>query len=367
MEQAKILVINDGSSVFYGMAGLLESKGFRTKVTETAAEALGTLSACWFDLVIMKLYSGQTDRVALLPRIKELCPKAKLIIMSDQAILPVEAYEVAVDDYIIMPCSATQLWRQIFSCLESITDKPVISPPEERLNPVNRQALNRLGIMFHDIRGSLVAITAGLKLLIRKNNGNLAEESHKLLEVTFNKAKTLISMTEDFFNSYFSSGAYAEIEPEYFDIRKDIVDPILDELGDEILRNQITVINRLDFLPAHLGSVQGDRVALKTAFRNLFSNAVKHGGKGGTIRIDMEQQDSSWQLQIYNSGPPIPQKRRATLFSKPTLSAHRNNGDGKGLGLGLYLSREIIKSCGGDVLYKPGQDGSNFILTFPGG
>ena len=149
--------------------------------------------------------------------------------------------------------------------------------------------------------------------------------------------------------------------------RKDIVDPILDELWDEILRNQITVINQLDFLPAHLGSVQGDMVALKTAFRNLFSNAVKHGGKGGTIRIDMERQDSGWRLQIYNSGPPIPEKRRATLFSKPTLSAHSNNGDGKGLGLGLYLSREIIKSCGGDVLYKPGQDGSNFILTFPGG
>ena len=367
MEQAKILVINDGSSLFYGMAGLLESKGFRTKVTETAAEALGTLSACLFDLVIMKLHSGQTDRVALLPKIKELCPKAKLIIMSDQAALPVEAYEVAVDDYIIMPCSSAQLWRQIFSCLERITYKPVISPPEERLNPVNRQALNRLGIMFHDIRGSLVAITAGLKLLIRKNNGNLAEESHKILEETFNKANTLISMTEDFFNSYFSSGAYAEIEPKYFDIRKDIVDPILDELWDEILRNQITVINWLDFLPAHLGSVQGDRVALRTAFRNLFTNAVKHCGKGGTIKIDMEHQDSSWRLQIYNSGPPIPKKRRATLFSKPTLSAHRNNGDGKGLGLGLYLSRKIIKSCGGDVFYKPGQDGSNFVLTFPGG
>ena len=64
----------------------------------------------------------------------------------------------------------------------------------------------------------MVAITAGLKLLIRKNNGNLAEESHKLLEETFNKAKTLISITDDFFNSYFSSGAYAEIEPKYFDI-----------------------------------------------------------------------------------------------------------------------------------------------------
>lgn len=366
MEKAKILLINDGSSLYYGMAGLFESKGFRTKLTETVEKALGTLSACLFDLVIIKLHSGQTDRVALLPKIKELCPRAKLIIMSDQATLPVEAYEVEVDDYIIMPCSSVQLWRQIFSCLKSITDKAVMSPNEER-NSLNQQAVNRLGIMCHDIRGSLVSITAGLTLLMRRTKGSLGEDSDKLLEGTFNKAKTLISMTEDFFNSYFSSEAYSEIEPEYFDIRKDIVDPILNELGDELRRNQITVINRLDVLPAHPESVQGDRVALKTAFRNLVSNAVKHGGKGVTIRIDMENQGSSWQLQVYNSGPPITNKRRATLFSKPTLSAHSNNGEQEGLGLGLYLSREIIKNCGGDVLYKPEQDGSNFILTFSGG
>ena len=366
MEQAKILLINDGSSLYYGMAGLLESKGFGTKLTETVEEALGTLSASLFDLVIIKLHPGQTDRVALLPKIKELCPRAKLIIMSDQATLPIEAYEVAVDDYIIMPCSSAHLWRQIFSCLKSITDKPVISPNEER-NSLNQQAANRLGIMCHDIRGSMISITAGLKLLMRRTKGSLEEDSDKLLEETFNKAKTLISITEDFLNNYFASGAYSEIEPEYFDIRKDIVDPVLDELGEEVRRKQIEVINRLDFLPAHLKSVQGDRVALKSAFRNLLTNAVNHGTKGGTIRIDIENQGSSWQLQVYNSGPPIPNKTRATLFSKPALSARSNSGEKKGLGLGLYLSREIIKSCGGDVLYKSGQDGSNFILTFPGG
>ena len=55
----------------------------------------------------------------------------------------------------------------------------------------------------------MVSITAGLKLLMRRSQGSLGEDSDKLLEETFNKAKTLISITEDFFNSYFSSEAYA--------------------------------------------------------------------------------------------------------------------------------------------------------------
>jgi ActR/RegA family two-component response regulator len=233
MEKAKILVINDGSSLFYTIAGLLESKGFRTKVIETAEEAVETLSVCWFDVVIVKIQPGQTDRGALLPMVQELCPRAKLIIMSDQATLPMEAYKVAVEDYILMTCSGVQLWRQILSCLKSIPDNPVISPTEERLSSLHRQAFNRLKIMFHDIRGSMVAITADLNLLRRRSKGSFGEDSEKLLEETCNKAKTLISMMEDISTSYFAYGVDAEIEPEYLDIRKDIVQPILDELRNE--------------------------------------------------------------------------------------------------------------------------------------
>ena len=52
----------------------------------------------------------------------------------------------------------------------------------------------------------------------------------------------------------------------------------------------------------------------------------------------MEHQDSGWQLQIYNSGPTVPKNTSASLLPKPTFSAHCNNGEEKGLGLGLYLS-----------------------------
>ncbi len=108
-------------------------------------------------------------------------------------------------------------------------------------------------------------------------------------------------------------------------------------------------------------------MALKSAFRNLLTNAINHGGEGCTINIGMENEDSNYQLQVCNSGPAISPKCRATLFSKPTLSANHNQREGKGLGLGLYLSREIIRNCGGDVHYTPSQEGSNFILTFPAG
>ena len=120
MEQPKILLINDGSTILYTMAGLLESKGLTARLTDTAEEALERLSAGFFHLVIIKLHMVQIDRLALLHMVTELCPRAKLIIMTDQAALPPDAYEVEVDDYIIMPCRSADLWRRIFAALKAL-------------------------------------------------------------------------------------------------------------------------------------------------------------------------------------------------------------------------------------------------------
>jgi len=37
------------------------------------------------------------------------------------------------------------------------------------------------------------------------------------------------------------------------------------------------------------------------------------------------------------------------------------------MGLGLYLSRDIVSQHGGDLRYEPRQDGSNFVVTLPHG
>jgi DNA-binding response OmpR family regulator len=367
MELSRILLINDRSVLLCTIAKLLESKGFKARLTDTTEEALERLSAGFFHLVILKLHRGQIDRLALLHMIKELCPGAKLIIMTDQTPLPLDAYEVEVDDCIIMPCRSSDLWRRIFRCLNGTTDKPIPSPSEKGSNTISRQNYHKLGLMFHDIRGSMVSITAGMKLLVRRSKGRLGDESDRLLEATLNRMNTLISNTEDFLTSCFSSEENLTTKHNYIDLNKDIVDPILDELRDDLLNHHINVVNHLDVSPPHPASVQGDRVALKSAFRNLLTNAIKHGGEGCTINIGIENDGSNYQLQVYNTGPSILQKSRVTLFSKPMLSANINNKGEKGLGLGLYLSREIVRSCGGDVFYKPSQAGSKFILTFPTG
>jgi signal transduction histidine kinase len=104
---------------------------------------------------------------------------------------------------------------------------------------------------------------------------------------------------------------------------------------------------------------------LKSIFRNLILNAIHHGKKDSTILIELAHHQSKLQIRVYNDGSPIPEEYQHQLFVKFSPLNKKRNGKKKGLGLGLYLVRELLQSQGGDIYYEPQRQGSNFIVTLP--
>jgi signal transduction histidine kinase len=218
--------------------------------------------------------------------------------------------------------------------------------------------------MLHDIRGSMVSTAATLKLLGRGNYGEVGDKARVKLQEISNRMDKLIGLTEEFVDKAISKTPPGELEKEMLDLDRDVVDPVLQELAESIRDHQVNLENRLAF---HLGpiTVKGSRVWLKSVFRNLLKNAVEHGEPGGTVIIDWQAKDDSCRLNVYNSGSPIPAEAQSMLFSSFTPRIRRTRGKKSGLGLGLYLSRDIVQSHGGDIWYESKIDGSNFVVSLP--
>ena len=70
--------------------------------------------------MIVKLQGKNADAPALLNAVKDLNPEARLIILGEDARLPVEAFQLTVDDYILLPCRPVEVWRRITSCLKAL-------------------------------------------------------------------------------------------------------------------------------------------------------------------------------------------------------------------------------------------------------
>ena len=361
-----ILIVNDGSLFLKTIGLLLADKGHRTCVTDSPLEALAELARKYFRLVVVKLPGKTADSPALLNAVKDLNPEARLIILGEEPRLPVEAFQLAVDDYILLPCRPVEVWRRITSCLKALRGAAAPEAVQGKPNATNGRVLTKLSLLFHDLRSGLVSLQAALKLARRRAQGQLGADVDRILEEAGMKAVWLQTLLEGFLRNAFlrqESGA----EMDFCDIREDVVAPVLDELWEDLRKHGVALENHLDFLPSHLGTVKGDKVTLRSVFRNLINNAIQYGGKGCFLKIDYERSEPFFRLQVFNSGPVPPRKTRGALSSSLPPGKGKGNGGARGLGLGLRLSREILQSYGGDILCEPQSGGTNVQVILPMG
>jgi signal transduction histidine kinase len=363
MTPDEILVVNDGSLLLQMMSCLLESRGYPLSLTDSPEEALVRLSARKVHLVILKLNGGQMDRLAVMQMVKEVNPRAKLVILGEGAHLPAEIFEIEADDYVLLPCRPMEVWSRIMSCLKATGQTSTVAAIQEKANAVNGRILNKLGLLFHDLRGGLVSLGSALKHMERKAQGKIGTEVDQLLQDTRHKASHLEGLLEQFLRHAVFSDDYSKA-PEACDLREDVVEPVLEELQEELQKNHITIENQLDLLPSHLGLIKGDRLTLQSVFRNLVNNAIKYGGRGCALRLDFTEEAPFLHFGVFNTGPPLTTPEGQALFSRP-LTADKKNGGSQGLGLGLYLTRQILRSYGGDIRYEHQGDGSNFHVILP--
>jgi signal transduction histidine kinase len=359
-----ILIVNDGSPFLKTIGLILTEKGHRTCVTDSPLEALAELARKDFRLVIVKLQGKTADSPALLNEVKDLNPEARLIILGEDARLPVEAFQLAVDDYILQPCRPVEVWRRITSCLKALRGAATPDAVQGKLIATNGRVLTKLSLHFHDLRSGLVSLQAALKLARRRAQGQLDADVDRLLEDAGKKADRLQALLEGFLRYAFLCPE-SDAEPDICDIREDVVAPVLDELWDDLQKHCVALENHLDFLPSHLGTVKGDKVALRSVFRNLINNAIQYGGQGCSLKIDYDRSEPFFRLQVFNSGPVPPKKERRTLSSSLRPGKDKGNGGSRGLGLGLRLSREILRSYGGDIRYEPQPGGAKVQVILP--
>ena len=358
MIPGKVLIVNDGTPLLKTVGGLLADKGYPLSLTDSPEDALVWLTTRKISLVVMKLNGQPIHRLAVLHFVKEFRPGTRLIIMGHQAQLPAEIFEIEADDYVILPCRMAEIWRRLSLCLEAPASKPKATGENLSMHPVNQAVLYNLGLMFHDMRGLLTSITEGMKLMERRINGKMGQKAEAIFQKTFQKTLTLTGLTEEFLQK-FQKPYKTQTGPERLDLRRDIIDPVVQEFGEEFQNRRITLVDRLSSFPDAQPRIQGDRVALKSVFRNLLHNAITHGGSGCSIYLEGDEDPRHFRLHVQNSGSPIPLARQARLFSGG------NKDRGNGQGVGLALGRAVMRSQGGDICYESCQRGSSFIMSLP--
>jgi len=117
--------------------------------------------------------------------------------------------------------------------------------------------------------------------------------------------------------------------------------------------------------PSHV-ALLADRARIEQAVRRLVENAVRYSPNGGGIEVDIVSAMADVVLSVHDHGIGIPiaeQQRIFEMFYKATTGVQYDEG---GLGIGLFLAREITRRHGGDIWFESEEgSGTTFRLRLP--
>ena len=120
----------------------------------------------------------------------------------------------------------------------------------------------------------------------------------------------------------------------------------------------------LNFAVRGSARVHGDRLMIRRAISNLLSNAVKYAQPASTIEISINTAEGKVSLAITNRGEEIPVASQASLFDRFVRLSSPSVKDAGGLGLGLAITKAIMRAHHGQVKLSSLAGANTFVLEF---
>lgn len=213
-----------------------------------------------------------------------------------------------------------------------------------------------IGLASHELKTPLTSITGYLQILSRLKPD---EKSKKFVNKTINQVKKLSGLVSDLLDVSKIEAGKLELSYTRFDIN-----PIVEEAVELIQHSQgshevLYVPNSQPLL------VMGDAQRIEQVIINLLTNAIKYSPAANLVEVALQPTEHEITVSVKDYGFGIEQKHLDKIFSR----FYRVEGVGptiSGLGIGLYLSHEIVQRHGGKLWAEsePGK-GSTFYFSLP--
>jgi PAS domain S-box-containing protein len=214
-----------------------------------------------------------------------------------------------------------------------------------------------LAILGHDLRNPLASIDMGAALLRQREKDPVVTRILDRMNASSRRMSRMIEQILDLTRSRLAGGL--ELHRRAMDLHGTL-SAIVDELRTAHPSRAIELRS---------ASARGvwDPDRLEQLFSNLIGNAIVHGDPDKSVTIDVRVEPGAIEVEVHNDGPPIPEQLQAALFN-PFRRGERESRTAKteGLGLGLYISHEIVVTHGGTIDFRSSSPGgTTFTVKLP--
>ncbi|HEY8758109.1 MAG TPA: ATP-binding protein [Candidatus Limnocylindria bacterium] len=402
----RVLIVDDEESVTVTMAAILEMDGYSVATALRADDALAQIEAEEFDLVLTDLRLDDFDGMDVLAAARRKSRETVGIVLTGYASLEsaVTALREGAYDYMLKPADVEELRatvargierrklgeqlrarvadleaanRTINELNEGLQDRVAHATAElqarvrdldeartelqssyEKLQELDKLKSQFLSIASHELKTPITAMSGFVQIAVRRikrrlgagrpNEADWKKEEETLLEqleVVQRQTSKLARLVDELLD-------VSRIESGRLELRVSDVD--LPELIAEVMRRHQLMATKhellLNYDPEAKLSVRGDRDHLEQVLNNLIGNAMKYSPDGGAIEVNVKRGgEREVEFAVGDHGIGIRPAELERVFGLFYRSPDRLARDVGGMGLGLYITKEIVDRHNGRI------------------
>jgi len=343
-ERHPVLIVDDSRTNLAAYQAILEPLGRDIVTAASSPEAVDLLARQHFALLLIDVRTPEVDWFATVElihkKLHRLTPVLFVTGTADDETMR-RAYELAAVEYLVKPVQSYVLRGKVRNLLALY-----------ELGMESRSQDTKMGVVAHDLRNPLNAILTCVTLLrsvpdARRMVGLVAD----MIDRSGQRMATMIGDLLDVARGRIAAGmSLSRRRMDMGSVSHSIAQEIM--AAHPVARIEVKTTGRL--------TGDWDQARIEQAMSNLLANAVQHGRGAVIVAASGEDQDNV-VVTVRNDGEPIPAELLPLLF-EPFQKGDRSPG---GLGLGLFIVREIVKAHDGTVAVSSSIAGTIFTVRLP--
>jgi len=229
----------------------------------------------------------------------------------------------------------------------------------EELRSVNRNYMEMLGFVSHEIKNALGNMLMSAYNLKEGYAGELNEVQGRMVDIILRNGERLKDMIKNYLDLSRIEKGELEAHKREVEFNEEVLRPVVEELKGQMESKGM----RLTVQTPEPFKLIADPDMLRTIMDNLISNAIKYGREGGEIKVIGAEEDGRWRISVWNEGEGIPPDQLPRLFNKFTRLDTGGSRRKSGSGLGLFITREMVEKQGGKI-WAESEYGKWAMFTF---
>jgi signal transduction histidine kinase len=337
----------------------------RVNCVNRLSDGLASLTVETPSVVLLDLNLPDSRGAETFRRVMEHSPNVPVVVLSgqDDEALATKALHQGVQDYLIKGnLSSKHLERAIRYAVERQALIRALEIAQQKQLDFKNQFLSHVS---HELRTPLTCIHQYVTLLLDGLAGPIAPDQSDHLKTVLKSVNQLHAMIRDLLEATRAESGKMRFEPRCVALG-DLVRQAIAMLKPTADEKRIGLEIGLD---QRLPLVQADPDRVLEIMINLLDNAIKFTPPEGSVMLQATMVDAdpgSVYIAVSDTGRGISPEAKSLIFERLYQDPNSIDNNRSGLGLGLFICREIVRLHGGRIWVssEPGQ-GSIFTFTLP--